>query len=88
MKENRYDVIHALVYFTMNFPDERYVIHWVAEQQHTCNEQHLIDKIEGYFRQTDNSATAWLLFYCGLGDNDIRKAFCDYVMDVYYKKNH
>lgn len=88
MQENRYDVIHALVYFTMNFPDYRDVIHWIAEHQHTCNEQHLLDKIEDYFRQTDNSATAWLLFYCGLGDNDIRRAFCDYVMDVYYKKNH
>lgn len=81
----KYPLIKAMIFFTFNYSDYREVIHWIAEHQHTCNEDHLRAKWMHY-ANTYSSAEAWLRFYTDCNE-DIREAMVDYIVQVYAPKS-
>lgn len=77
----KYPTTEAVVFFVFNFPDYHEVIHWIAQHQHVCGEDHLREKWE---RLADvySSAEAWLRFYADC-DTEIREAITDYITEVF-----
>lgn len=84
--ETKYLAIKMAMYFLYNFPPYREVIHWIYEHQNQCNEQHILDKIEDAFKHTNSSVEAWTRFYLEC-DDQLRKAFVDYICEVYAQKS-
>lgn len=80
----KYPVTEAVIAFVFNFPNYIEVIHWIAEHQHVCNEEHLREKWED-FADHYSSAEAWLRFYMDC-NAEIREAMVDYITQIFAPK--
>lgn len=77
----KYPMAEALVVFCFNFPNYHEVIKWIADHQHQCSYEHLLNKWE-HFADVYPSSEAWLRFYMDCGD-EIREAMVDYIVQVF-----
>lgn len=80
----KYPIMEALVVFVFNFPNYHEVIKWIADHQHGCSYEHLLEKWEK-FADIYSPSDAWLHFYMDCTD-ERREAMVDYITKVFAPK--
>lgn len=78
-------MVEAVIVFAFNFPNYHEVIRWIADHQHRCSYEHLLQKWE-HFADVYSPVEAWLYFYMDC-DADIRESMTDYIVEVFAPKS-